>query len=200
MKKILVIASVIVIIAGAVLLYLHTANTRNERLTIQLENEPDLTLQGVTVRAFTTAGALVYELAAQQVYQHSNTGTINFDQLNIVAQHLDRVSWHMAANLGSIRPNTHQKLNELSPIQLSHGVHVYSVVDEQILQSFTSETLTYLPEENRLLGSGSITIKDNDQYYVADSLDIDLTKQEFNLSSLPGHTVELLHDDPKQTQ
>lgn len=200
MKKILLVAGLLAIIGGAVILYLNTANSRSERLTVQLANVPDLTLQEVEVRAYTTEGNQVYELQAAQVYQHSRTGVVNFEDLDIVAQHAETVTWHIKANFGAIQTTDNQEVNELSPIHLQQGVHVYTLANSQVVQSFKADSLTYLPAEHRLIGSGSISITDHDRLYVADNLDVDLTKQEFNLTSQPGQSVELKHVNPNKTE
>ncbi|MDE0093784.1 MAG: LPS export ABC transporter periplasmic protein LptC [Gammaproteobacteria bacterium] len=196
MKKILLVAGLLVVIGGAVALYLHTANSRSERLTVQLANAPDLTLQEVEVRAYTTEGNRVYELQAKQVYQHSRTGVVNFEDLDIVAQHSETVTWYIEAKFGAIQTTNNQEVNELSPIHLQQGVYVYTLANSQVVQSFKADSLTYLPAEHRLIGSGSISIKDHEQLYVADNLEVDLTKQEFNLTSQPGQSVELKHVKP----
>ena len=199
MKKILLVAGLLVVIGGAVVLYLHTANSRSERLTVQLANAPDLTLQEVEVRAYNTEGNRVYELQAKQVYQHSRTGVVNFKDLDIVAQHSETVTWYIEANFGAIQTINNQEVNELSPIHLQQGVQVYTLANSQVVQSFKADSLTYLPAEHRLIGSGSISITDHEQLYVADNLDVDLTKQEFNLTSQPGQSVELKHVKPTKT-
>lgn len=196
MKKILLVAGLLVVIGAAVVLYLHTANSRSERLTVQMANAPDLTLQEVEVRAYTIEGSRVYELQAKQVYQHSRTGVVNFKDLDIVAQHSETVTWYIEANFGAIQTTNNQEVNELSPIHLQQGVYVYTLANSQVVQSFKADSLTYLPAEHRLIGSGSISITDHEQLYVADNLDVDLTKQEFNLTSQPGQSVELKHVKP----